>query len=292
MRRVDPEAAAAEMRAAGVEPLEPYTNTHTAWLCRCMACGRETAPTLGSVRSGHTACAHCAGKAPIDPDEAIAQMRAAGLEPLVPYTDTQEPWRAVCAACGHEVSPRLASIRGGRSGCAYCAGSALTDLRVAVAEMRAAGVEPLEPYANVDEPWRSRCLTCAHEVSPTLASIRAGQGGCRYCAEYGFQHDKPGTLYLIRHTERHALKVGITNDTTQRLLRHERLGWSLVDLWFFDVGADAFDAEQTVLDAWDEYEYAVAAEDMPHGGHTETVSLDDVSEAEAVALIEAATALR
>ena len=92
--------------------------------------------------------------------------------------------------------------------------------------------------------------------------------------------------FLPYHDGLRALKVGITNQTTERLSKYERDGWTLVDLWFHDVGEDASIIEQAVLASWKNYAPPVRAEDMPQGGHTETVSLDDVSEAEAVSLIE------
>jgi hypothetical protein len=62
-------------------------------------------------------------------------------------------------------------------------------------------------------------------------------------------------------------------------------------MWSFDVGSDARFVEVAVLDAWSEYEYGVTEEEMPQAGYTETVSLNDVSEAEAVTTIEAAISI-
>ena len=64
--RLDDDTAAAIMRAAGVEPTEPYTNSFTPWRCRCGTCGRRVTPRLDNVRAGHAACAYCAGRA-VDP---------------------------------------------------------------------------------------------------------------------------------------------------------------------------------------------------------------------------------
>jgi hypothetical protein len=58
-RREDPERAAASMRAAGLERLEPYTTSMTPWKCRCTACGRTSTPTLSKIRSGR-GCRYCA----------------------------------------------------------------------------------------------------------------------------------------------------------------------------------------------------------------------------------------
>lgn len=184
----------------------------------------------------------------------------------------------------------LSNIRKGTGPCWYCSGVAPLDPEVAVADMRAAGVEPLEPYPGSGKPWRSRCYTCEHEASPTLNNVRSGHHPCKYCSSRGFDGTKSGVAYLFRHDDHHALKVGITNDRIERLIEHEREGWSLVEMWNFGVGADARYVEVAVLDAWSTYDYGVSRVDMPQGGYTETVSLEDVTEAEALALIEAAIA--
>ena len=36
----------------------------------------------------------------------------------------------------------------------------------AIADWRAVGLEPLEPYVNVMTPWRSQCRNCGREVTP------------------------------------------------------------------------------------------------------------------------------
>src|SRR5581483_5083465 len=110
--RLDPAAAAAVMRAAGVEPLEPYKNVMTPWRSRCSRCGKTVTPTLSNVKSGHAACGYCAGKL-VDPQDALALMRSAGLEPLVDYPGATRPWRSRCLACDKEVTPRYANVAGG-----------------------------------------------------------------------------------------------------------------------------------------------------------------------------------
>lgn len=47
------------MVAAGVTPLEPYTNAQTPWRCRCQICGTVGEPRLGNVRSGQRGCRVC-----------------------------------------------------------------------------------------------------------------------------------------------------------------------------------------------------------------------------------------
>jgi hypothetical protein len=73
------------------------------------------------------------------------------------------------------------------------------------------------------------------------------------------------------------------------VLTHERAGWSLIDMWFFEQGSNAHAVEQAVLDTWADFDFAVDPEDMPQAGHTETVSLDDATEDKVAAFIESTT---
>ena len=116
---VDPEQAADLMRAAGFEPLTPYERATAPWRCRCTRCGNEVSPSYNTVQQGGR-CAFCVGNK-VNPQQAAALMRRAGLEPLVPYPGSATPWRCRCASCGREVTPRYTNIKRGHGGCAHCA---------------------------------------------------------------------------------------------------------------------------------------------------------------------------
>lgn len=182
--RMDPVTATAIMCAAGVEPIEPYQNSGSPWRCRCKTCHRVVTPRLGNVRSGHAACAFCAKRA-VKPDEAVAAMRAAHLEPMGPYPGAAEPWHCRCTVCGRESRPRYATVSRG-AGCRYCGVERATwvtrlDPDEAAAIMRAAGLEPLEMYPGAGTPWRCRCSVCECEVTPRYTDVQKGHGGCKWC---------------------------------------------------------------------------------------------------------------
>ncbi|MER6319111.1 hypothetical protein ABT237_35970 [Streptomyces sp. NPDC001581] len=56
----DPHEAVRDMRRAGFEPLEPFTNIRTPWLALCERCGEVSSPKLNNVRTRGECCAHCA----------------------------------------------------------------------------------------------------------------------------------------------------------------------------------------------------------------------------------------
>ncbi|MCW2890415.1 MAG: hypothetical protein JWL58_7277 [Streptosporangiaceae bacterium] len=60
--------AAAVMRGAGVDPIEPYPGTSKPWRSVCLRCNREVTPQFRHVRSGMSSgCIYCGGRAAIAP---------------------------------------------------------------------------------------------------------------------------------------------------------------------------------------------------------------------------------
>lgn len=183
--------AAAQMLAAGAEPLEEYQGANSPWECRCLTCGRIGHPRLNSVRLGRGPCVFCArqaakGRYRTSPDDAVVEMRQAGAEPLEPFPGAATPWRVRCLACRTTNSKRLRDVRSGQGPCVACArANGREKMRgpadLAADQMRAAGAEPLEPFPGVKFPWKVRCLKCGATVSPRLANIRRGDGPCVHC---------------------------------------------------------------------------------------------------------------
>ncbi|MFH8395765.1 hypothetical protein [Streptomyces sp. NPDC018036] len=200
--RKDPREPEEIMRATGLEPLEPYPGSSAPWRCRHTECGREVTPRLSNVTKGQRGCVYCSGRARLDPEAAAGVMRAAGLEPLEPYPGSDRKWRCRHVACGREVTPTYVRINSGAGPCRWCAPNAPVDPDVAAADMRDAGLEPLGPYPGVDTPWPVRCRTCGEPGTPTLGSIRQGQGGCYPCgrrkANATMRHDAETAAAVMR----------------------------------------------------------------------------------------------
>jgi hypothetical protein len=179
---LDPDVAVACMRAAQVEPLEPYRGSLIPWRCRCLRCDRVVWPRLSDVRNqGQRACAYCAGKK-IDPAAAAALMRAANLEPQVPFSSGKTPWRCRCTVCERVVTPCYANVRNGTGGCVYCAGNRVDEAAVE-ARVRAAGWELLASYPGSGAPWPVKCVRCDAITTKRWNDVRSGVAGCRFCAQ-------------------------------------------------------------------------------------------------------------
>jgi hypothetical protein len=281
-RRVDPEQAVAEMREAGIEPSGSYPGAGKPWKGRCKRCDKPTNTTLSRIRMGQFGCWPCGmkttrNKLRLDEATAWQEMRDAGLEPLEPYPGMNKAWKCECNECGRTVTPYLVNVRhNGISSCPYCAGTRV-DPEEAFVTMQRHGAEPCTPYpGNNTVPWPCVCKRCGNDITPTYRSALVCSP-CRYCAPYGISYIEPAVVYLLRHRKFQAIKVGIASLNSQydRIAHHQQNGWEPVASWSTPTGFQAALVEREILDWW-RLELiappAVAKEQMPQGGHTETVS--------------------
>ncbi len=247
---IDPEDAEATMLSAGLEPLEPYPGSDKRWRCLHNRCKREVTSRYADIKKGGSGCQFCLHKDKfIDPEDAMATMLIAGLEPLEPYPGSDKRWRCRCLTCNREVRPLYTSIQQGHRGCKPCADKdRRIDAKEAESTMLGAKLKPLEPYPGTLSHWRCLCLTCGREVSPRRSDIKRGGGGCASCAEYGFNPSKPGWLYFIESTERDMLQIGVTNDLRRRLKEHARGGFNrVIQVTSYKIGQSAKDWESKIL---------------------------------------------
>ena len=120
------------------------------------------------------------------------------------------------------------------------------DADTAVAAMRAAQLEPLEPFADADQPWRCRCLTCSRVVTPRLSGIAAG-GGCKYCATKGLDLNAPAVILVLTSPEPNAHVVDFDaadGDLADRLTSR---GWQVVKSASVPTVEDAYEIRAAVL---------------------------------------------
>ena len=174
------------MKAAGVLPIDSYTNVKSPWRSKCLSCGKEVTPTLGNVKQGHAACVYCSKKK-THPEDAVLLMKTAGLEPLEQYPGSRIRWKSKHVKCGSIVYPMLDSIVQGQGGCISCGykenqRKQLGDSDEAIRFFRSKGFEPLEDYPGSARPWRSKCQKCGFIVSPYLGRVKDGTG-CGVCSK-------------------------------------------------------------------------------------------------------------
>ena len=211
-RKLSSEEASVVMLAAGLLPLTPYENSNKPWKCECLTCNEIVAPTLRSVRSGQGGCKSCgrlkqATKRKLSDQEASIVMIENGFEPLEPYPGSQKKWRCKCTICGNEIMVLRNTVATNGTGCKYCweqrRGQALrVSESSAIAVMRAAGLEPQDPYVRSGDPWRCIHLECGREVFPSYNSVQQGGGGCQQCGYLktgaAIRHDHDFAAEIVR----------------------------------------------------------------------------------------------
>jgi hypothetical protein len=270
--------AIADMRMLGnAEPLEDYPGKARArWKCRCNRCNRVIYPNRNNVMNGQGACLYCARNAPVDAKAASARMLARGFRTLVDFPGTGEPWPSRCTATDHLVGPRYDNVTGRSGGCRFCKRRGPGDPVEALADMRAAALEPLVPYpGSTGKPWLCLCTRCGGTPSPRLNNVRNRGECCQFCARYGLDPAAPARLYVLQHLMLGAVKIGITgvNAREDRVARFGRAGWLMVREKLFGTGREAYRVEQIVLKQLRDrkgLKYFLTVAEMPNGGWTET----------------------
>jgi hypothetical protein len=144
--------------------------------------------------------------------------------------------------------------------------------------MRNAGLEPIVDYPGSSAPWKCRCLKCCRIVTPRYGVVKSGQGGCRWCAKYGFKASEDAVVYLVENRGLGAVKVGVADTKGTRLKKHEQHGWQALAVVRV-TGEKALAIEKLVLTWWRAdlgLPPFLAKTEMPQFGWTETVDADAI----------------
>lgn len=281
------------MREKGLEPLEPWQGYKSPWLCRCTICNKEVRIARDSIRrrspefKGCIDCAKIAQNQKMikaNKERILQRFKEKNLHLRTDYIGSNSPVEVQCLKCGHIFVTEGLRIGRQKYACAKCSGN-YVDPTEAENFMISMGYKPLSPFAGSHKSWESVHVPCGNIVTPEYSSIKSGNGGCKYCAEYGFQYSKPAYLYLITNEALNAHKIGIANPAkikkSDRLHRYRHNGWSVIKVWDFPNGKAAEEIENELL----MYlrvnlglpPYLSISEMGGHKGHTETVSADAIS---------------
>ena len=257
-----------------LKPLVSYPGGKVGWRCIHLPCGRKVSPTYGALRSGQGPCEFCS-KNMVGEKEAYALLKKNKYTPLIDFPGGSKSWLCIHTVCGTKVEVRAAYLRSGNVGCSFCAGTKPISAVQANKFFKSRGFKPLEPFINARTSMKSIHLVCGREVSPTWASLRVS-GGCKYCSTSNVNLLAPAYLYLITSKEFNAHKIGIGghDSTINRLERHKKLGWDVYATKDLDNGEEAYELEERILE-WIRIDMGLPkyllSEQMPQGGHTETV---------------------
>lgn len=262
-------------------PVGSYQGFRKPWKAKCLKCGKTSSPTPRDIKQKGTTCRHCAKNAPWTSRYANSVARRASRKFLEEFKGVAAPILMECLRCGNIAKARPGSLKDSKGYCQRCKPTALWTSEKAVLILRAANMEPLEPYKSATTKWRAKCNVCGTEGTPQVSNITSGQGGCKVCGNFGFDVNKPTTLYVLYNRNRGVVKVGITNTGSTRLRTLASVGFVPGKLYEFSEGSEPLEIETNLLRHIKKdlgLKQALSKADMKGaGGATETFWSDELS---------------
>jgi hypothetical protein len=281
----------------------------------------QTPMRLPNLKKNQLACSDCwqnpllqgvndlgtVGKAFVDEWDSDANREQFGVESphQIKWTDERR-FNWICIAEGHRFrqAPYARVTRG--SSCTVCQNRLIqpgvNDLETWFPELAEEWCYPqnkgllpsqIAPKSGQTVFWN--CIN-GHEPFPSTPWNRTqAETGCPECSQYGYKDSQPGLLYLVERLDsamgRRARKIGITNAQKghRRLSLWKRQGFESVKIWSHESGLLIRQAEFRIKD-WlvsnvPEFPY-LDGDEMPTGGHTETLPPTDPSNYELIVLAE------
>jgi hypothetical protein len=155
-----------------------------------------------------------------------------------PTTVTYASGKRVQWKCslGHNWITTVASRGHSKNTCPICSGqqvlSGFNDLATRFPDIarEAHGWDPtlLTSGSGQKLPW----ICSEKHLWRATVSSRTGpdKTGCPSCAKYGFDPNKPGWIYFLRHDNWGYFQIGITNKLEDRISDHRRKGFELIEV--------------------------------------------------------------
>ena len=225
-------------QADGWDPTTLTIGSHkkVGWKCEL---GHKWESSVNSRTNSESGCPYCSGNkvlfgfndlATIDPKLAT-EAKQFDPKSVTFGSNKKFTWNCVF---GHEFKASVKSRRRG-TGCPVCDGKEVlvgfNDLATQFPSIAAEadGWKPAELSQNSGKKMSWRCEN-GHCWRATV-NARTGSGsGCPVCATTGFNPGKTSWLYFIENQEIGFMQIGITNELKQRLAKHAKGGWDLLDV--------------------------------------------------------------
>ena len=168
---------------------------------------------------------------------------------MIAGTDKKLTWKC---ELGHYWK-RSGTAMVGSKGCPVCNGqqvlAGFNDLATLFPEIakEAHGWDPTTVMRGSDKKLKWKCEeghTYSTSIYHPTGKIKTG---CPTCSKSGFDPNSDGWLYFLRHDNWRMLQIGITNFPDDRLGRHKRLGWTVLELRGPMDGLSAQEYETSIL---------------------------------------------
>jgi len=228
-------------QASGWNPklVMPGSVSKRRWSCE-QGHSYEAAPVART--GGNTGCPVCANLKVLEGVNDLATTHpdlakeAYGWDPrtIVAGSEKKLSWKC---PLGHEyiAMPGTRTKLNG-SKCPVCANQKLltgfNDLATTHPELakEADGWDPSKIIAGTNRILKWKCLN-GHKYK-TTGSHRIGDKptGCPTCANSGFDPNDDAYLYFLQHDEWQMFQIGITNSPSDRVAKHKKTGWEMIEI--------------------------------------------------------------
>lgn len=191
---------------------------------RCVKDGYEWSSRVRSLVNGGQGCQKCAGNGRRTAEERIEQINKLENIDFISWVDgyknSYSKANVRCAIDGFEWSAVVNSLVNDKQGCPHCAGN-----RRWTEEERIQQINKLENiefvswrdgYKNQHSKANVKCTVDGFEWGATVCNLVSGGYGCPKCARTGYDPSKKGFLYALRSECGKYVKVGISNNPSQR----------------------------------------------------------------------------
>jgi hypothetical protein len=171
--------------------------------------------------------------------------------PLESYSGANTKILHRCNTCSNEWKTTPSYILSYRGKCPDCYGNfkrkkTTEDYKLELVSKNI-NYKCMEPYINARFPILHSCSE-GHEWLIRPDNILRGDG-CPSCASYGFDPNKPATLYYVKISSKYLTyyKIGITNNLEKRFQAERDKVIKVLLTENFDLGIDAREKEQKLL---------------------------------------------
>lgn len=268
-----------------IERVGEFEGSKTQYKVRCLLDGYEWVATANNLTSNKKGCAMCAKRPAWD---GLGRERQIEDIPNVNFVNWVDKYKNIKSRAtfrcdlGHEWESSINNLVNKTRVCPTCS---LIDFSISKRVPEEVQLEKLTSIISgrysidrIDEyignvtKYKCVCLSCSHEWDSALSTMQSGSG-CPSCAPYGFQLDKPGTLYVLRSVDgRGIVKVGITNKLKQRhqqLTKSTPFDWECIELVHNENGASIAELEKYLHSRMNRVKF-----DEPFDGYTEWMEWD------------------
>ena len=161
---------------------------------------------------------------------------ADGWDPRTVVAGTSKKMAWKCNL-GHSYSAAVTSrsAESRQSGCPICDGKVVlagfNDIATTHPQLASEAVDWDPTTVMAGSSRKKLKWKCAEgHIWETHPNSRLAGHGCPSCAATGFDPNKTGWLYFLEHNDWEMFQIGITNSPDNRLARHKKLGWEVLEL--------------------------------------------------------------